>query len=186
MSNFGETNNTDTAIIPKGTVINGNISITGKLEMYGAINGSIDSDDRVNICGNVTGNIKANDLYTKDSFIVGQIECAQEAVVRENTVILGDINAENLVIDGAIQGKIDIKGGITVGDKAIIDSDIKARTIQVSNGAAINGHCSLCYADINAKDFFPAEEEPEVSKPTTSAKPKAAAKPKAVKKADAE
>lgn len=185
MSNFGETSNVETAIIPKGTVINGNISITGKLEMYGAVNGNIDSDDRVNICGNVTGNIKANELYTKDSFIVGQIECVHEAAVRDNTIILGDISAENLVIDGAIQGKLDVKGGITVGDKAIIDSDIKARTIEVSNGAAINGHCSLCYADVSAKDFFPAEEEPEISKPEESSKPKAA-KPKAVKKVIAE
>ena len=118
MDNFRTTMNPETAIIPKGTVINGNIDIQGKLEMYGVVNGDINSDNRVNVAGDVTGNIKANDLYAKDSFIVGQIECVQGATVRENTVILGDITAENLVVDGAIQGKIDIKDGITVGEKA--------------------------------------------------------------------
>ena len=53
MSNFEGMNNVQIAIIPQGTVINGNIEITGKLEMYGTINGDINSNDRVNICGDV-------------------------------------------------------------------------------------------------------------------------------------
>ena len=171
MSNFGEMNNTDVAIIPKGTIINGNIEITGKLDMYGTINGDISSTDRVNICGDVNGNIKANDIYTKDSFIEGNIECKEGAVVRENTVILGDIDAQSLMVDGAIQGKLDIKGMVTLGDKAIVDSDIKAKSIQVSNGAAINGYCSLCYAEITPKSFFPEEATPvkETKKSTKKA-----------------
>jgi cytoskeletal protein CcmA (bactofilin family) len=159
MNNFGEfisgNRNLETAVIPQGTVINGNIEISGKLDMYGSINGDISSDSRVNITGNVTGNIKANELDTRDSYIVGNIECKEGTSVHENTVILGNINAQNLVVDGAIQGKLDIKGDIIIGDNAIVDSDIKAKTIQVSSGAAINGHCSLCYADINIAEFFP-------------------------------
>ena len=68
------------------------------------------------------------------------------------------------MVDGAIQGKLDIRDGITIGEKAIIDSDIKAKTIQVSNGAAINGKCSLCYANVNVNDIFPAETETKKTK----------------------
>lgn len=157
MSNFDEMSNVQVAIIPKGTIINGNIDIAGKLEMYGTMHGDINSDNRVNICGEVNGNIKARDIYTKDSFIEGNIKCQEGAVVRENTVILGDIEAQSLVVDGAIQGKLDIKGTVTVGEKAIVDSDIKAKSIQVNNGAALNGYCSLCYAEITPKSFFPQE-----------------------------
>ena len=180
MNNFGETVGTDIAIIPKGTVINGNIDINGKLEMYGEINGNIVSDDRVTVSGKVTGDIKANDIYAKDSFIEGKIECVMGAEVRDNTVILGDISAENLVVDGSIQGKLDIKGNLTIGEKAIVDSDIKAKSIQVSNGAAINGHCSLCYADLDIKSVFPetVEVEAEEEKTKQPAKPKATVKSK--------
>ena len=125
MNHFEEPNSTDTAIIPKGTIINGNISITDRLEMYGEINGDISSANRVDICGEVTGNINAEDLHAKDSYIVGQVACVQEAVIHENTVVLGDINAQNLVIEGAVQGQIDIKNKITVGEKAIVESDIR-------------------------------------------------------------
>lgn len=180
MNNFGEANNTgsaDTAVIPSGTVINGNISITDKLEIYGEVNGNINSGNRVDICGDIIGNIKANDLYAKDSYIVGQIDCAQDAVVHEKTVILGDINAENLVIDGAVQGRLDIRNNITVGGKAIMDSDIKAKTIQVTNGAVLNGHCSTCYADETAKDFFSKYEAPEAVSEPVPEEPKAASEP---------
>lgn len=71
MDNFGETNNIETAVIPKGTVINGNISISGRLDMYGVVNGDIHSDNRVNIAGNVTGNIDAQDLFAKRFFYCG-------------------------------------------------------------------------------------------------------------------
>lgn len=208
MDNFEETNNIETAVIPKGTVINGSISISGRLDMYGVVNGDIHSDNRVNIAGNVTGNIDAQDLFTKDSFIVGRIACEKGAAVRENSVILGDIMAEELVIDGAIQGNIDVKNGIIIGKKAIVDSDIKAKTIQVNNGASINGTCSLCYADVNLTEIFPEIEEPEELTEDTGAeeemsteeiaeeltempvqptkvaedKPKAVAKPRAVAK----
>ncbi len=65
MNNFGGAGSAEVAIIPKGTVINGNIEIDGKLDMHGEINGNIVSNDRVNITGTVTGDIKANDLYTR-------------------------------------------------------------------------------------------------------------------------
>jgi cytoskeletal protein CcmA (bactofilin family) len=151
----------DTAFIPKGTVINGDIEIKGKLDMYGEVNGNITSDNHINIVGDITGNIKAEKIDTRDSYIVGNIETSDNTAIHENTVIFGNLNANNLVIDGAIQGKIDVKGDIIVGDKAIVDSDIKAKTIQVSNGAAINGYCSLCYADINVSEFFPADKAPQ-------------------------
>lgn len=152
---FEENVEKQVAVIPKGTVINGNIEISGKMEMYGTVNGNITSDDRVNLCGQITGDMKVNDLYARDSFIEGNIVCKEGAVVRENTVVLGDINASSLIVDGAIQGDLDITGAITVGDKAIVDSNIKAKSIQVSNGAAINGYCDLCYADVKTKDIFP-------------------------------
>ena len=71
------------------------------------------------------------------------------------------------MVDGAIQGKLDIQGTVTLGDKAIVDSAIKAKSIQVSNGAAINGYCSLCYADVTPKNFFP-ETEPAKTAGTKS------------------
>lgn len=172
MNEFGTVKSVETAVIPRGTVINGNIEVNGKLDMYGTINGDITSTDRVNVCGDIKGNISANDLYAKDSYIEGNINCKQGAIIRENTIVLGDMNAESLIVDGAIQGKLDVKGLVTIGNSAIVDSDIKAKSIQISNGAAINGHCSLCYADIDVHNFFPEEKKLKVVTGEKAAKDK--------------
>ena len=57
MNNYGDTRQTEAALIPKGTIINGNIEITGKLDMYGTMNGDIQSTDKVNIYGSNIKNI---------------------------------------------------------------------------------------------------------------------------------
>lgn len=170
MNYFDEMRNIETAIIPKGTIINGNIQIDGRLEMYGIINGDIESNDCVNVCGEVNGNITASDLNARDSFIEGKIDCTSSAYIRENTIVLGDLNAHDLTINGAIQGKLDVRGCITMEDNAIVDCDIKAKSVQISTGAAINGHCSLCYADVNMDELFPKTEKAKVEKISTKEK----------------
>lgn len=162
MGELGNQYSSQIAVIPRGTVINGNIEMTGNLEMYGSIHGDIQSDSRVHLCGEVEGNITVNELDAKDSYVEGNISCTNNVNIRENTVILGNIDANNLEVDGAIQGNLDIKGNITVGAKAIVDSDIKAKTIMVTNGAAINGKCSLCYADIDMNTLFPKQPKSNI------------------------
>lgn len=162
MGELGNAFSGQIAVIPRGTVITGNIEMTGNLEMYGTIHGDIHSDSRVHLCGDVEGNLTVNELDVKDSFVEGNITCNHNVNIRENTVVLGNISATNLDVDGAIQGNLDIKGNITVGAKAIVDSDIKAKTIQVTNGAALNGKCSLCYADIDMDALFPKQTKGQI------------------------
>ena len=179
---FEETNEIQTSVIPRGTVITGNIQMTGKLEMYGQVIGDINASDRVDICGNVNGSVNADTIHAKDSFIVGKIICAKDAIIHENTVLLGDVSAENLVVEGAIQGNLDVKGCVRVGAKAIMESDIRAKSIEVSNGASIVGNCTLCYADKDALSVFPPEPEKPV-KPVKVAEVEKPSKP--VKAAEA-
>lgn len=179
---FEETNEIQTSVIPRGTVITGNIQMTGKLEMYGQVIGDINASDRVDICGNVNGSVNADTIHAKDSFIVGKIICAKDAVIHENTVLLGDVSAENLVVEGAIQGNLDVKGCVRVGAKAIMESDIRAKSIEVSNGASIVGNCTLCYADKDALSVFPPEPE-KLVKPVKVAEAEKPSKP--VKAAEA-
>ena len=40
--------------------------------------------------------------------------------------------------------------------------NIKSKSVQINNGAVIEGMCSQCYADVNPKSFF--EEIKKVGK----------------------
>lgn len=58
------------------------------------------------------------------------------------------------MIAGAVKGNIDIEGPVIVDSTAIIVGDIKSKTVQINNGATIEGRCSQCYGDVNTEAVF--------------------------------
>ena len=61
------------------------------------------------------------------------------------------------MIAGAVKGDIDIMGPVILDSTAIIMGNIKSRTLQINNGAVIEGLCSQCYAEVNPMSFFEKE-----------------------------
>ena len=58
------------------------------------------------------------------------------------------------MIAGAIKGDIDVKGPVVLDSSAIVMGDIKSKSVQINNGAVIEGMCSQCYAEVNPTSFF--------------------------------
>ena len=55
---------------------------------------------------------------------------------------------------GAVKGDIDVHGPVIIDSSAIISGDIKSKSVQINNGATIDGRCSQCYADVNMESIF--------------------------------
>ena len=72
----------------------------------------------------------------------------------QSTVIIGNVYATSAVIAGAIKGDIDVKGPVILDSAAIVMGDIKSKSVQINNGAVIEGMCSQCYAEVNPTSFF--------------------------------
>ena len=53
-----------------------------------------------------------------------------------------------------VKGDIDVQGPVILDSTAIIMGNIKSKSIQINNGAAIEGLCSQCYAEVNPSSFF--------------------------------
>lgn len=64
------------------------------------------------------------------------------------------IYTELAVIAGAVKGNIDIEGPVIVDSTAIVVGDMKFKTVQINNGATIEGRCSQCYGDVNTEAVF--------------------------------
>ena len=58
------------------------------------------------------------------------------------------------MIAGAVKGDIDVKGPVILDSSAIVMGDIKSKSVQINNGAVIEGMCSQCYAEVNPTSFF--------------------------------
>lgn len=140
--------------ITSGTKINGGISSDGSLEVMGVITGDVECQGKVSIVGKVSGNVTASEVYVSTQRLEGSLSSEGPVKIGVGTIIVGDVDATSAYIAGAVKGDIDVNGHVVVDSTAIIKGNIKAKSVQVNNGAVVDGYCSLNYAGVNLDDFF--------------------------------
>ena len=127
------------SIITKSMSITGNIQSSNELQVYGSVKGDIVSDRSVMVNGLVLGNIKAKQLTAKASMIKGDINLTGDAVFEAESVIVGNLNTDNLELSGKIKGNIDAKGVAQFNPSALMQGDLKASHMSAALGSKING-----------------------------------------------
>lgn len=144
----------ETAVITEGMTIRGDISSQGSLDVIGTVEGNIEILGKLNITGNIEGASTAADVYAEKARINGDIHSSGSIKIGQSTIIIGNIFATSAVIAGAVKGDIDVKGPVVLDTSAIVMGNIKSKSVQINNGAVIEGLCSQCYADVNPSSFF--------------------------------
>lgn len=145
-------------VITKGTRIDGSISSDGSLEVMGTINGGVECLGKLTIIGTVKGDCSAAEIFINTPRLNGSIVSEGTIKIAVGTVVVGDVTGESCVIAGAVKGKIDINGPVIIDSTAIVKGDIKAKSIQINNGAVVDGYCSLAYSDVDIDNFFDMED----------------------------
>ena len=144
----------ETAVITAGMVITGDVSSEGSMDLVGTINGNIDILGKLNITGYINGNSKAAEIFAEGAKINGEIVSEGSVKIGASTVVIGNISATSAAIAGAVKGDIDVKGPVILDSSAIVMGNIKSKSVQINNGAVIEGMCSQCYADVSPTSFF--------------------------------
>lgn len=144
----------ETSIITMGMTITGDISSEGSVDIVGNVNGNIEILGKLNVTGHINGNSKASEVYADGAKINGEIVSEGAVKIGASTVIIGNITASSAAIAGAVKGDIDVKGPVILDASAIVMGNIKSKSVQINNGAVIEGMCSQCYADISPTAFF--------------------------------
>lgn len=144
----------ETTYITKGTVISGNIDTDGSIDVIGAVEGDMNCKGKVVVGGSIKGSVTAGELYCNSARIEGDIKSYGSVKVGVGSMIIGNIEGDSAVIAGAVNGDIDVKGPVIVDSTAVIMGNIKSRSVQINNGAVIEGFCSQSYSDIDVKSFF--------------------------------
>lgn len=144
----------ETAVITQGMVITGDVISEGSMDVIGTINGNIDILGKLNITGTIQGNSKASEIFADSAKITGEVVSQGSVKIGQSSVIIGNITATSAVIAGAVKGDIDVQGPVILDTSAIVMGNIKSKSVQINNGAVIEGMCSQCYADVNPTSFF--------------------------------
>ncbi len=144
----------EVSIITEGTTIKGNLSTTGSFSISGRVEGNVQCNGKLEVTGTIKGNSSSSEVFSDAAKIEGEIMSTGTVKIGLGSVVVGNIAATSAVIAGAVKGDIDVQGPVVVDTSAVIVGNIKSRSVQINNGAVIEGFCSQCYADIDVDSLF--------------------------------
>ena len=144
----------ENAVITQGMKIKGNIESAGSVEVQGVIEGDIACNGKLVVTGTVHGNSTSSEFFADAAKIEGEVNTTGTVKVGIGSVIIGNISATSAVIAGAVKGDIDVQGPVVVDTSAVVMGNIKSRSVQINNGAVIEGFCSQSYSDVDVAGLF--------------------------------
>lgn len=142
-------------IISRNTIIEGNIRSFANVTVEGSIKGDVLSTKNASISGKVIGNLDCNNAAMAGSQIQGNITSKGQVKFDRDSLILGNIAAQYLDMNGKVKGNIDINGKAEFKSDAYIIGDINVSTLTVLEGATISGHVNTTFLQETPTNVFP-------------------------------
>ena len=91
----------------------------------------------------ITGDIAFADGLRVDGHIMGNLTASKETpsllVISETAIIVGEIRADHVIINGAVQGPIAAAQLLELQPKAKIEGDVSYKALEMHQGAVISG-----------------------------------------------
>lgn len=144
----------ETSVITASTTLTGNLASAGSFDIQGTVNGNVSCNGKLVVTGMINGNSTSSEFFADVAKIEGEVVSSGTVKIGAGSVIIGNITATSAVIAGAVKGDIDVQGPVVVDTSAVIMGNIKSRSVQINNGAIIEGFCSQCYADVDVQGIF--------------------------------
>lgn len=144
----------ETAVITSGLVVSGNLDSIGSIDIFGVVDGDVSCKGKLTVSGTINGTTIANEVFANNAQITGDIQAKGSVKIGQGTVAVGNITATSAVIAGAVKGNVDVNGPVIIDSSAVIAGDIKSKSVQINNGATIDGRCSQAYADVDMDAIF--------------------------------
>lgn len=141
-------------VISASMVITGEVKSTGNLEILGMIKGPVITTGNMTIEGKILGNIEGNDIVLKGCAIQGNINATGNVNMDQNSVVIGDLRAANLEVNGKIKGNLEIQERIDLNKEAVVDGNASSRYVSMSQGAKLNGNVSVTADRSTEEDIF--------------------------------
>ena len=145
----------ETTIISRNTIINGRIRSFANLNVDGSVKGDVKITKNINVTGKVVGDIECSNSVMTGASMQGNITSKGQVQLDRDTVLLGDISAQYLDLNGKIKGNIDIGGKAEFKTDAIVLGNITASTITVLDGATIQGYVNTTFLQESTATVFP-------------------------------
>lgn len=156
MSGMRADNSQEMTVISKNTMIDGNVRSFADMKIDGNIKGNVETTKNIAINGKVVGDLTCDNISMKNSAVQGNVRLKGQAVMANDSMLIGDLSSQVAQLNGKIKGNIEISGKIMLDRDSVIIGDIKAGSIAISDGAVINGFVTTTYLSKDeSADIFP-------------------------------
>lgn len=127
------------SFLAPGTVLEGTLRSTGDIEIAGSFKGDISTEGTVVLHSDIHGNVAASSLDLKGCRLEGDVVIKGLVYISQDSVIIGNVTADELKCSGQITGDLKIKENTLLESTAKISGNVTTATIAVEKGAVING-----------------------------------------------
>jgi cytoskeletal protein CcmA (bactofilin family) len=141
-------------VISKTMVIVGEITSNGDIDVYGDVKGSIRTDGNIKATGKVIGDMAGNSFALNGCTVQGNITAQGSVTIGLNTVVVGDIIADSIKLNGKVKGNLTVAKMAEFLENALLAGDVLSQTISMSQGAKLHGNVSVALDSTQSEKEF--------------------------------
>lgn len=131
------------SVIGKSMVVDGNIVSESPIAVKGTVNGNVTTTSDMGVSGLINGDIKAENVDFKNAAIKGDTIANSEVNVSNRAVVIGDIYADRMVVDGKVKGNITTTNSLFFKANALMVGAIVAGGINMEDGSRVDASITL-------------------------------------------
>ena len=145
----------DITVITKNTVIDGNVRSFSSIIIDGTVNGDVSATKNIEVYGKVTGNITCSCINLCGCEVNGSISAKGTVYMDKNSILIGDVAAQYADVNGKIKGNLELSGKVEFHADAVVLGNINAHTISILDGANVQGYIHSTFLSDNTEMLFP-------------------------------
>lgn len=108
----------------------------------------------------VIGDCEAEGTLRIEGRVEGTVRAGKAVVVGKDGVIVGDINTQDAVIGGRVNGTVTAESRLELQATCVVDGEIRARRIQLEEGGRVNGNVQTGEISAESPKEIPAKASP--------------------------
>ena len=89
------------------------------------------------------GNLSGIGKITINCYFSGDISTNDLVVIDEAGCVLGNIEAQSIIIRGNVKGNVEAVEAAQIRTGGVLNGNIKCATLEISAGAAFSGECNM-------------------------------------------
>lgn len=95
----------------------------------------------------IEGQVQSEGDIRVDGFINGSLKCKAKVIIGPTGRIFGEITCQNAVIEGVLEGEIQVQETLKLEKTAKVKAEIVTSKIIIAAGAVFNGNCKMGTAE---------------------------------------